>query len=599
MIKEFMQWLHGLKLTEKVHALLILIILIILLENIAPFIEWKILIDVLHDWLTRNFPLLWRLFFWSAVLMVMYGFFLQEKLPAFFKRFNFEVINSHRIIAVLLTGIIEGLVIFYFWNDLKTSMNEVGGEDPRWLGSFITMLAAAPVALFIWSFRNEDKRKDLQHTEENIRQADFHKIEEWATTFPAATEQETTPEKKNEGYSAKPKTDDSKASTLQIAAIYQLLPYLKGEYGDRFIRPTTEIYRSLLSSWQWSEAEQSLIENGEYDEIIQPAYITALHNIFNQETEFLKTFHVQDFCTKNNWVPLKNIDIKVINFAQKDLSGIKLECAILNGAIFKMASLNKANLERANLKWAFLKGANLKEVNLKEANLKGANLEGASLKGANLEGAILEGAILEGEIPEGTYLIKKSLEAENLIITGEIFKGFMLRGVYLERKNPEGRYVIKLTFGNRNNNSFYTEASVIETMFVIEYLEKKIPEGICLIKTSLEEANLKGAYLRGAHLERVNLESANLESANLESANLKGANLKGANLEGANLEGANLEGAILERTSLVGANLKGVNLTRTAYDDEEIRKTIMNEDTILRDGSNWKPPEDDSDQKPD
>jgi uncharacterized protein YjbI with pentapeptide repeats len=45
-------------------------------------------------------------------------------------------------------------------------------------------------------------------------------------------------------------------------------------------------------------------------------------------------------------------------------------------------------------------------------------------------------------------------------------------------------------------------------------------------------------------------------------ADLYGANLSGANLSGANLSGANLTRAYLTRANLSGANLSGANLTR-------------------------------------
>ena len=48
---------------------------------------------------------------------------------------------------------------------------------------------------------------DQLHVEENIRQSDFHMLEQWATT-------------------------NEKGESLQVAAIYQLLPYLKGEFGS-------------------------------------------------------------------------------------------------------------------------------------------------------------------------------------------------------------------------------------------------------------------------------------------------------------------------------------------------------------------------------
>lgn len=215
----------------------------------------------------------------------------------------------------------------------------------QWLGPFISTLAAAPIALLIWAFRNTDKIKDLQHAKENIRQADFHKIEEWAASFSpvmshetgaeTAADQTETQGSTDANNPAKRKTDKAEANVLQIAAIYQLLPYVKGEYGNRFVRPAMEIYRSLLSSWQWSKEEQQLAENSESDKIIKPAYIAALHTIFKQETDFFRSIHI----LSAHWCPLFQIGLK----------GIDFRWACLIGADFREADLTGANLMWANL----------------------------------------------------------------------------------------------------------------------------------------------------------------------------------------------------------------------------------------------------------
>jgi pentapeptide repeat protein len=365
--------LNGLGLKKKfAYTLLVLILLVIFPEIISPFFEWRIILD----WFTSNYSFLWRIFIWCFVLLLLYGFFIQGKLGLFFGE-----LRRHRFLLVLLFGIVEGLFLYHYADNLKNFFNDT--NSIKWLGSFLTMLVAAPIALLIWSFRNEDKIKDLQHTEESIRQTDFHKIEEWATTFPRVTTQkfklattdnlaitkETTNETEPKIVAdmedpVESKSDETKKGTLQIASIYQLLPYLKGEYGQRYVRPTMEIYLSLLSSWQWNKAEQTLAKNNKYDEITMPGYIEALHTIFNQENEFFRAFHKQDTCKKNNWEPLKNIDLKSIAIVIQNFEGI--------------------NLEWANLKWS-----NFLVTSLKGANLKWADLEGATLEGVNLEEAIM------------------------------------------------------------------------------------------------------------------------------------------------------------------------------------------------------------------
>jgi hypothetical protein len=85
----------------------------------------------------------------------------------------------------------------------------------------------------------------------------------------------------------------------------------------------------------------------------------------------------------------------------------------------------------------------------------------------------------------------------------------------------------------------------------------------------LESADLSGANLQSAYLFSTNLESAYLWNVSLEDAFLGNANLQNAYLARANLEGA----------SLSGANLQGANLN----------DIIIDETTILSDGTNWTP----------
>jgi uncharacterized protein YjbI with pentapeptide repeats len=95
----------------------------------------------------------------------------------------------------------------------------------------------------------------------------------------------------------------------------------------------------------------------------------------------------------------------------------------------------------------------------------------------------------------------------------------------------------------------------------------------------LIEAQLAGVHLSGAALGLTHLERANLSNAWLNSVSLADVHLEGANLENAILYEANLNGTHLE-----GANLRGATIT-----DEQLEKAILDEKTILPNGSHYKP----------
>src|SRR5690349_5072674 len=93
-----------------------------------------------------------------------------------------DYLSESRWLCVLILGIIEFLVLYYFQDEWKEFFQPINNDKNTWLGPFFTLLVASPTAYVIWIFRNSDKKRDQQQAEENIRQLDFHKIEEWATT---------------------------------------------------------------------------------------------------------------------------------------------------------------------------------------------------------------------------------------------------------------------------------------------------------------------------------------------------------------------------------------------------------------------------------
>lgn len=361
-----------------------------------------------YDWFVDYFFSLERLVAVGIFLLWLYGFFWHEK-----------VWSLHRVILVLLVGIIEGVILYKYWLDIVNHFRmDSEGEIPAWLGSLITTLVVAPIAFCIWFFRDADKKKELQHAEENIRQADFHKIQEWATIFSPVTAHEAELAAKEKlaaveaitnkfktwisvdnSHLAKSEPDKIQGGALQVAAIYQLLPYLKGEYGERFVRPAMEIYRSLLAAWQWGEAERTLARKSEGYKITKPAYIIAIHTIFLQEAAFFRAFHDSSVCKESHWIPLRGIDLKGVNLFLIHFEGIDFSGADLSGADLREARLVRAHLEGADLRWTRLAGADLRLAYLEGANLAGADLRGATFDQKAIDRAITDETTQFGEAP--------------------------------------------------------------------------------------------------------------------------------------------------------------------------------------------------------
>ncbi|MCO6427073.1 pentapeptide repeat-containing protein [Nitrosomonas communis] len=287
---------------------------------------------------------------------------------------NRLAVFKSRVFVIFIIGISEAFLL-YSYNDTVILYFQKYGNNIAWLGPLLTMIVASPIAYCIWIFRNEDKKRDQQHTEENIRQSDFHKIEEWATSFPILNE--VNGEKKAE-------LTINKEGTLQIAAIYQLLPYLKGDYGNRFVRPSMEIYRSLFSSWVLtSEEQKEILRQYSIDltaskNVIKPQYINSLHTIFSQDLNFFRTFHKNEVCVKSNWIPLEKIDLKYSHFN----NGTNFQGINLLEANLSLSVCFNTNLESTNFICSIFYGSDFRESTLKATIFRGARLSNSDFRGA-------------------------------------------------------------------------------------------------------------------------------------------------------------------------------------------------------------------------
>jgi Pentapeptide repeats (8 copies) len=117
----------------------------------------------------------------------------------------------------------------------------------------------------------------------------------------------------------------------------------------------------------------------------------------------------------NQWLDLRNIDIRGADLTEVEMQGANLMEANLQWVVFEEAKLQGAFFSRANLRRAELWEANLQNAVFKEANLQKASLMDANLQDADLEGADLEGANLDGANLKEAFLIGANLsEAENL-----------------------------------------------------------------------------------------------------------------------------------------------------------------------------------------
>ena len=354
-------------------------------------------------------------------------------------------LNSASNMTVMLIAGIISIELMYFlieffpkWISLTDKVQESAGY---W--NFLIVLISVPVALVVWHFRDENNRQQIENQRKDINLKEFQKLSEWVSgahlpeikTVSKTTNKcnlkndaeivrQSTPPieyttEETEEYSKQPKTADfdtfSKrdgAVALQISAIYNLLPFFRGDYGESFRLPAFNLLKSA-----WQAMQQDSLKKLEKKNLSDE----ALHRIFNELeqkanspmgvalTHVLlslnqenKKLNLQDFpemllniCLAGMNFQLNGLFKTKNNLPRLDLSGADLRAAVFKEAELQEAILTKADLQGANLDLADLQGADLQLAKLQGTKLYFAKLQGAKLHFAKLQGADLQGANLE------------------------------------------------------------------------------------------------------------------------------------------------------------------------------------------------------------
>ncbi|HHW7446631.1 TPA: pentapeptide repeat-containing protein [Pasteurella multocida] len=305
---------------------------------------------------------------------------------------------------VILASLISFCIYRYF------TEQALGKETSNAYWTLATLFISSPVAFIIWHFRDKNITQQIENQRKDINLKEFQKIAEWVSglhfiedevteKIVNQTEQEITRKytQQSEKLSIPTFSKKDGAVGLQIAAIYNLLPFYSGVYGESFKKPALNL---LLSAWlALQQKEVKNLENldiltnsQDFDNTVKkiqengrsPIGIAITHVLLADGGEHLVQYPevFPNLCLAGMDFHLPGLDKNVlslfINIKGKDCSGINLMAANLNNVRLEGASLYKASLNGARLD---------------RASLEGASLEGASLEGASLERASLEGAI--------------------------------------------------------------------------------------------------------------------------------------------------------------------------------------------------------------
>ena len=338
--------------------------------------------------------------------------------------------------------------------------------------NFIILLVSSPVAFAIWYFRDENSKQQIDNQRKDINLKEFQKLSEWVSgahlpemkiseksiiknygsnnqdnndrISETITEQskEYSKSLKNTQFSTFSKWEGAVA--LQISAVYNLLPFFRGEYGESFRRPAFNLLKSAWQAMQQdslNRLEDENLSEDEKEQIINELQAKAKSPLGIALTQVLLSLNKDNTEANLRAFPemLPNICLAGMNFhtagvdeKARDLSGLMLNQAQLQGANMwsvNLAStrLHSVNFFHANLKWANLQWADLRFINLDSANLSEAFLSRADLSFSRLNN------IYAFALPKGNVLWDTLEKAESL------FMARISEHEFLERIYPKWR----------------------------------------------------------------------------------------------------------------------------------------------------------------
>ena len=467
---------------------------------------------------------------------------IREKLKTFrekFKTLREKLNRASNMTVMLIAGVISiellYLLIQYFpkWISLTDKVQESAGY---W--NFLIVLISVPVALVVWHFRDENNRQQIENQRKDINLKEFQKLSEWVsgahlpeiktvskTTQKSSSEdgveitEQTT--EQSEEYAKKPDAADfdtfSKrdgAVALQISAIYNLLPFFRGDYGESFRRPA---FNLLKSAWQAMQQDSlKKLDEGNlfylerekiFDELEQRAESpmgVALTQVLLSLNRENKKLNLRDFpeMLPNICLARMNFHLSGVSEIARDLSGLKL-----HGVDFRGIILVGGKLQGCHLMQAKLDGADLSKTELQNADLFQSKLREVDLGKAQLQGARLAEADLQA-----TYLGEANLQDATL-----------------------------------------------------SYAKLKFADLRCanLENTNFSHADLQNSDLRKTKMSRTSLQNANLENSNLNDAKVQNADLSYTNLKICDLNWEQLK----DNEKLLSASITIFDFVQNIYPD--------------------------------
>ena len=396
-----------------------------------------------------------------------------------------KLTNAWKVFCSGIVSLVIFVILFVFFQICFPELLEKSAG----LWNFIILVVSAPVAFAIWHFRDENNRQQIENQRKDINLKEFQKLSEWVSgahlpeikTIDKTTQKEGLKDKgeidgefqliertteKTEEYGTKPDIGGfdtfgkrEGAVALQISAVYNLLPFFRGDYGESFRMPAFNLLKSAWQAMQQDSLkkwEKENLSDHEAQAIIEElrrkagspmgvALTQVLLSLNQKNTQLnLRDFPemLPNICLAGMNFHLSGVDEKARNWSGLNLSGVDFRGAHLKKVHFEESRLNGTNLQNANLSEANLQNAKLFVANLQNANLSEANLQNANLLAANLQNASLYRANLQN-----ASLYRTNLQNANLIrsdLPWEKLRGIICYQIFTDSNITENDFKDKI-----------------------------------------------------------------------------------------------------------------------------------------------------------
>lgn len=327
--------------------------------------------------------------------------------------------NANKVACMGCVSIILSVLLYWLVDKYDGSLLDLNG-----FWTFYTLIVSSPVAFIIWQFRDKNATQQIENSRKDTNLKEFQKLAEWVSGAHFVEEKFSIKTKYEEESLEKKVIEETREYTnpsnelaiqtyskvdgaiaLQIAAVYNLLPFYRGDYGESFKKPALNLLTSAwlalqrkelailekenISEYEKSNAIKKLQDNGK--SLLGIAITRVLLSLNNKNVPCL-TEHKEIFaglCLAGMDFHISGIDKSCLCiFKGMYCTRINMIGSNLKELDFSNSILLGANFYKANLTHTKFISADLVHSNLVEANLLGAKLIKANLLVARLEKAV-------------------------------------------------------------------------------------------------------------------------------------------------------------------------------------------------------------------